>query len=96
MVKFSNRLYLELRKAYVAKRGADPQPKWFENQIGFLESYLLPLAHKLEDTGVFGEEVGEMFALTVEANRDKWLTHGFEVSQKIIEKGAKDFSLAES
>ena len=91
MVKFSSRLYLELRKAYIHNRGGDPEPRWFENQIGFLESYLLPLAHRLEDTGVFSEQVGQKFAETVEANRDKWLTAGYEVSQQAIEDGAKAY-----
>ena len=91
MVKFSSRLYLELRKAFVHSRGGDPEPRWFENQIGFLESYLLPLAHRLEDTGVFSQQVGQKFAETVEANRDKWLTAGYEVSQKAIADGAKAY-----
>lgn len=89
MVKFSNRLYMELRTAYVKKRGTDPEPRWFENQIGFLESYLLPLAHRLDDTGVFGEKTGEIFAANVIANRDKWLTNGLDVSQKIVKEGAE-------
>ena len=85
MVKWSNRLYLELRKAYQAGRGVDAQPRWFENQIGFLESYLLPLAHRLEDTGVFGNfEFGNI----VESNQDKWLTDGYDVTQKIVGDGA--------
>lgn len=54
MVKWSNRLYLELRNAHVQERGPCPETKWFENQIGFLECYLLPLARRLDDTGVFG------------------------------------------
>jgi hypothetical protein len=89
MVKFSTRLYLELRKAYVAGKGGDPEPRWFENQIGFLESYLLPLAHRLEDTGVFGEQQGEFFARVVEANRDKWLTAGYVVTGEAVAQGAK-------
>jgi hypothetical protein len=82
---------MELRRAHVAKRGFDPQEKWFENQIGFLESYLLPLARRLEDTGVFGEDTGQMFAVIVEANRDKWLTNGYEEAQKIIAAGSKKY-----
>lgn len=89
MVKFSNRLYLELRKSYADKRGGDPEPKWFENQIGFLESYLLPLAHRLEDTGVFGAT--EMFGMSVESLRDRWLTDGYDVTQSTIAEGAKAF-----
>lgn len=96
MVKWSGRLYNELRKAHVEGRGPDVSRNWFENQIGFLESYLLPLARRLEDTGVFLEEVGTMFTKIVEENRDRWLTEGYEVSQTTIEEGSKKFPLEQS
>lgn len=92
MVVWSGRLYLELRKAFVEGRGSDPQAKWFENQIGFLESYLLPLAHRLEDANIFGESIGLMFAQIVEQNRDKWLEEGREISEAIIAKGAEIYN----
>lgn len=92
MVKWSSNLYLELRRAHVTKRGNDPSERWFENQIGFLESYLLPLARRLEDTGVFNEnEIGLMFSTTVESNRDKWLTDGYDVAKQSIEDGLAKF-----
>jgi 3'5'-cyclic nucleotide phosphodiesterase len=53
MALWSNRLFLELRRAFVQGRGESPQDGWFRNQIGFLEAYLLPLARKLDDTGVW-------------------------------------------
>lgn len=93
MVKFSNRLYFELRKAFAEDRGMDPEPRWFENQIGFLESYLLPLAHRLEDTGVFGPDGGCVFAATVESLRDRWLTDGFDVATNAVLEGATKFPL---
>ncbi|GAX25071.1 hypothetical protein FisN_10Lh267 [Fistulifera solaris] len=96
MVKFSNRLYMELRTAYVKKRGTDPETRWFENQIGFLESYLLPLAHRLDDTGVFGERNGEQFAANVIANRDKWLIEGLMIAQKIVQEGAEKLPLPDN
>lgn len=98
MVKWSDRLYLELRRAHVSKRGADPAERWFENQIGFLESYLLPLARRLEDTGVFNDQtIGEtIFSSTVEFNRDRWLTDGFDVTQKSIERGNTRFPSSSS
>lgn len=95
MVKWSGRLYNELRKAHVEDRGPDVSRNWFENQIGFLESYLLPLARRLEDTGVFGDEVGAMFSRIVEDNRDRWLTEGYEISQQTIAEGTKKFPLDE-
>jgi hypothetical protein len=96
MVKWSGRLYMELRRAYQAKRGFDPQHRWFENQIGFLESYLLPLAHRLDDLGVFGPEVGPAFASIVEDNRDRWLTQGYDATQKVIIDGAELYPVDET
>ena len=93
MVIWSGRLYFELRKAHVLRRGGDPQIRWFENQIGFLESYLLPLARRLEDTGVFGDgALGQSFARIVEANRDMWLVEGQEVTDEIIQTGAETYN----
>jgi hypothetical protein len=91
MVKWSNKLFLELKKAHKEGRGGDPKNNWFENQIGFLESYLLPLARRLEDAGVFGDVIGPVFARIVEANRDRWLTDGLGVTSAIILEGRKQF-----
>lgn len=91
MVKWSNKLFLELKRAHKEGRGGDPKNNWFENQIGFLESYLLPLARRLEDTGVFGDVIGPVFARIVESNRDRWLTDGLGVTSDIILEGRKVF-----
>jgi hypothetical protein len=93
MVKWSGMLYMELRAAFQASRGADPEPRWFENQIGFLESYLMPLARRLEDTGIFGEVVGAQFARIVEENHDRWLTEGFEVTRKCVQEGSERYPI---
>jgi hypothetical protein len=95
MVKWSGRLYKELRKAFVDGRGPDVSANWFENQIGFLEAYLLPLARRLEDMGVFDAEVSAQFAKMVENNRDRWLTEGYDISQNTIEDGLKKYPLPE-
>ena len=52
-----SRLYKELVKAHDAGRGRDPRPGWFDNQIRIFESYLMPLANKLEQIGVFEDVV---------------------------------------
>ena len=93
MEKFSNRLYLELRSAQVQNRGPDCSPNWYGNQISFLESYILPLAHRLEDMGVFGPLIGPVFARLVEANRDQWVTDGQKVTDDIIALGCTKFPL---
>jgi hypothetical protein len=77
---------MELRKALLSGRGFDAEPKWWENQIMFLESYLLPLAYRLEDMGIF-QQMGPMFADVVESNRDRWLVDGYDVTKKVIADG---------
>ena len=89
MVKWSNRLYMELQQAFLTQRGTDPQNKWYENQIGFLDFYLLPLALRLEETGVFGETGGNMFAAAVLGNKEQWLEQGSKVTENIVAKGEK-------
>ena len=87
MAKYSNRLFLELRRAYVQGRGEDPQNGWFSNQIGFLEAYLLPLARKLDDVGIFGDSQGARFAEIVVENRDRWMKEGMALTAQIIQEG---------
>lgn len=54
-----------------------------------MEFYLLPLANRLEESGVFGGFVGKQFASTVLANRDRWVKEGQKVTDEIIEEGKK-------
>jgi hypothetical protein len=96
MAKWSNKLYLELRKAHAMGRGADPTDGWYNNQIGFLEAYLLPLARRLDDTGVFGAERGGIFAKTVLVNRDRWGVEGASLTANVIRKGSEQFPEDES
>lgn len=91
MAKWSNRLFLELRSAHVQGRGDDPTNGWFTNQIGFLEAYLLPLARKLDDTGVFGDSQGGMFASIVENNKDQWTREGMALTADIVREGYERF-----
>ena len=91
MAKWSDCLYLELCKGFVEKRGDDPMNGWFNNQIGFLDFYLLPLARKLDDTGAFGDTRGGIFASIVEKNRSGWTKEGMCITMKIIKQGAKDY-----
>jgi hypothetical protein len=89
MAKWSNRLFLELRKAYVESRGESPQNGWYSNQIGFLDAYLLPLARKLDDMGVFGDIRGAVFADNVEENRERWTREGISLTAAIVMQGEK-------
>jgi len=93
MVKWSNCLYFELRKAYIHNKGEDPMNGWYDNQTGFLDFYVLPLARKLDDAGAFGDTRGSIFVSIVEKNRRRWLKEGMRVTMKIIKRGESKFPL---
>ena len=85
MVKWSDQLHLELRRAFLMGRGSDPAKNWYENQIGFLDFYLMPLAKRMENMRVFGN-CGEMFASTVKSNKETWLLKGQNIADNITTK----------
>ena len=72
---WSSRLFFEQKAAFVSKRNkVNPEKGWFELQFLFINSYVLPLAHKLKTIGVFGEN-GDCFAQNAKDIRKMW---GFE------------------
>jgi len=93
MAKWSSCLYLELRKAHIQNKGDDPMKGWYDNQTGFLDYYVLPLARKLDDTGAYGETRGAIFGSIVEQNRDRWVKEGEHVTLQTVKHGEDEFPL---
>jgi len=55
------RLFREMRQAYLDGRSEkDPAEFWYEGEIGFFDFYVIPLARKLKDCGVFGVSSAEL------------------------------------
>ena len=51
---------MECYAAYKAGRAEkDPSVNWYEGEIGFFDYYIIPLAKKLKECGVFGVSSGE-------------------------------------
>lgn len=98
MTEWNRRLYFELRRAYVMGRGhAIQDQNWFQNQISFLESYALPLAARLEETGVWGDAdnlPGFVFTKRVELILEEWFQKGKEFSKQLIRQGEKIYPLS--
>lgn len=82
--KWNRRLFQELSKAYREGRGAtDPKEKWYENEIGFFDFYIIPLAKKLRECGVFGTAEREYLDYALE-NRRRWEEEGREIAKNMI------------
>jgi hypothetical protein len=53
--KWNERFFTECYKAYLDGRAAsNPADSWYQGEIGFFDFYIIPLARKLKDCGVFG------------------------------------------
>jgi hypothetical protein len=82
MTRWSRRMYFELARAHQQGRGHDPFPRWYENQICILDSYLRRLAQQLDESRVFGEETGALFVLAVDDIKEHWIKYGHELTEQ--------------
>ena len=89
-LKWNARLYKELYRSY--KQGyisKDPSEGWYEGEIGFFDFYVIPLAKKLKECGVFGVS-GDEYLQYAEWNRKEWEQKGFEETRKMVLRREED------
>ena len=85
-IKWNEKLFLELYKSYKEGRsGVDPAGNWFNGEIGFFDFYIIPLAKKLKECGVFGMTSDEFLKYAVE-NRKRWEDEGHEVLDGFLKR----------
>jgi len=83
--KWNQRLFLEMYKAYAEGRAEkDPSESWFEGEKGFFDFYIIPLAKKLKDCGVFGVSSDE-YLQYAQQNRKEWELKGRQVTAEMME-----------
>merc|ERR1712196_119295 len=86
-IKWNERLYSEMLKAYKEGRAAtDPTESWYKGEIGFFDFYIIPLAQKLAECGIFGVSSDEYLNYAVQ-NRNEWEKKG----KHIVEGYAKKY-----
>lgn len=82
--KWNERLFDEMYIAYKQGRtDKDPSIGWYEGQIGFFDNYIIPLAKKLKDCGVFGVAGNEYLSYALE-NRREWEMKGREETDVML------------
>lgn len=83
--KWNKCLFTELYQAYKAGRMAkDPSTFWYNGEMGFFDNYIIPLAKKLKDCGVFGVSSDEYLNYALQ-NRAEWEQRGKEIVAKFVE-----------
>eukprot|EP00816_Leptocylindrus_hargravesii_P008151 CAMPEP_0196806582 /NCGR_PEP_ID=MMETSP1362-20130617/6478_1 /TAXON_ID=163516 /ORGANISM="Leptocylindrus danicus, Strain CCMP1856" /LENGTH=310 /DNA_ID=CAMNT_0042180117 /DNA_START=47 /DNA_END=979 /DNA_ORIENTATION=- len=75
LLLWNHRLYDEMLFSFRDGKGDDPAPNWFKGQICFFDGYIIPVAKKLRQCGIFGKR-GDVFLNCVLENRRRWLVEG--------------------
>ena len=82
-IKWNKRLYNERFDAYEDGRAdCDPTKEWYCSQLRFFDNYVIPLATRLRDCGVFGVTGDEYLNYAV-SNRSEWERKGMEETRRI-------------
>ena len=80
-VKWNQKLFEEMYKAHKDGRttnGNDPTDGWYKGELWFYDNYIIPLAKKLKDCGVFGVSSDEYLNYAMK-NRAEWESKGRQV-----------------
>jgi hypothetical protein len=78
-LKWNERLFHEMYKAYLEGRAEkDPSETWYQGELGFYDFYIIPLAKKLKECGVFGVASDEYLDYA-NVNRAEWESKGKQI-----------------
>jgi hypothetical protein len=81
---WNEKLFNELCDAYESGRIAnDPVEGWYKGEIGFFDFYIIPLAMKLKECGVFGVSSDE-FLSYAQQNRAEWELRGEDMVREMV------------
>eukprot|EP00934_Nitzschia_sp_Nitz4_P008421 Nitzschia sp. Nitz4//scaffold32_size149145//103969//107607//NITZ4_002893-RA/size149145-augustus-gene-0.52-mRNA-1//-1//CDS//3329548111//8411//frame0 len=84
--KWNERFFQEMTQAYIDGRSdKDPAEFWYKGELGFFDFYIIPLAKKLSDCGVFGVFSGEYLDYA-QMNREEWAQKGEAIVAEMVEK----------
>merc|ERR1712194_40444 len=84
-LKWNENFFVELYDAFKNGRAEkDPSIGWYKGEIGFFDFYVIPLAKKLDNCGVFGVSSHE-YLNYAQSNREQWVREGEEVVRQFIE-----------
>lgn len=82
--RWNERLFHEMHDAYASgKVAVDPSTNWYIGELGFFDYYLIPLAMKLKDCGIFGKSGYEYISYVLK-NKKEWERKGRQVVQEMV------------
>jgi len=86
----NERFFRENYFGYLLHRSdKDPADGWYEGELWFFDNYIIPLARKLRECGVFGVSSDEYLNYAL-ANRKEWEHKGKSIVASMKEKVEKE------
>ena len=67
------------------RMAANPAAFWYGGELGFFDNYIIPLAKKLKDCGVFGVSSDECLNYALQ-NRAEWEARGKAIVQEMLDE----------
>jgi hypothetical protein len=84
--KWNTRLFQEMMLAFRNGRSSfDPSSNWYQGEIGFFDHYVIPLAKKMKEAGVFGS-AGAPYLAFATSNKEMWEASGAQAVEVLIEE----------
>jgi 3'5'-cyclic nucleotide phosphodiesterase len=95
--KFNARLFEERYVAWIkgASEIDDPSEGWYNGEIWFFDNYIIPLAQKLHECGVFGVSYHESLGYA-QQNRVEWERKGHEIVAQLFLRCQKKYNTEDS
>ena len=85
-LKWNERLFEEMYTAYNDGRAEhDPSLQWYVAELAYFDKFVIPLATRLSDCGVFGDS-GSDYLIHAMENRKLWKERGKELVSKMLER----------
>lgn len=86
-LKWNQRFFSETYDAYHAGRTEkDPTTWWYVGELAFFDKFVIPLALRLKDCGIFGSTAGEEYLKNSLQNRKQWGTNGKRIVHEMKER----------
>jgi 3'5'-cyclic nucleotide phosphodiesterase len=87
--RWNEKFFLECYKAYREGRAdRNPADTWYQGELGFYDFYIIPLAKKLKECGVFGVSSDEYLSYALQ-NRQEWEARGEEMVAEMLHGATK-------
>jgi class 3 adenylate cyclase len=94
--RWNEKFFMECYQAYLDGRAENnPATNWYKGEIGFFDFYIIPLAKKLKDCGVFGVSSDEYLSYALQ-NRKEWEERGEEIVAGMVKAVSEHQDLSQA